>query len=98
MLSPIRVGGGISFKILEAMASGVPVVTTGLGNEGIGGQDRVHLLTSENSKGLATNVTELLKDKNMYKEIALNARKFIEENYEWRGIAKKLDSVYKSLA
>jgi len=98
LLSPIRVGGGISFKILEAMASGVPVVTTGLGNEGIGGQDRVHLLTSENSKGLATNVTELLKDKNMYKEIALNARKFIEENYEWRGIAKKLDSVYKSLA
>lgn len=96
LLSPIRVGGGSSFKIIEAMASGVPVVTTGLGNGGVGGTDREHLLVSENSKGIVDHVCELLTDDKLRTHIRTNARKFVEENYSWDIIAKKLDSVYDS--
>lgn len=97
LLSPIRVGGGTSFKILEAMSSGVPVVTTKLGVEGIGAIDSIHVLTAESSIGIADKVMELTFNKNLYNKIALNARQFIEDNYSWVGISKKLEGVYKSL-
>lgn len=97
LLSPIRVGGGSSFKILEAMSCGLPVLTTNLGAEGIGAKDRVNILIAENSKGFTSSISELLKDTNLYKQIALSGRNFVVENYSWDGIAKKLNSLYKSL-
>jgi polysaccharide biosynthesis protein PslH len=97
LLSPIRVGGGSSFKILEAMSCGLPVLTTNLGAGGIGAKDRINTLIAENSKGFADNVTELLRNEKFYKELALNARSFVVENYSWDGIAKKLNALYKSL-
>lgn len=98
LLSPIRVGGGSSFKILEAMSCGLPVLTTNLGAAGIGAEDRENILIAENSKGFAKNVADLLNDEKLYREIAVNGRNFVEENYSWDGIAKKLNSLYKSLA
>lgn len=90
LLSPIKVGGGTSFKILEAMASGVPVVTTRLGAEGIGDA----LLTAETSQEIADKVGELFINNEQYTRIALRARKLIEDKYSWTKIALKLDKIY----
>lgn len=97
LLAPIRVGGGASFKILEAMSCGLPVLTTSLGVSGIGAKDREQVLLAENSKGFARNISEIIKDKALYEKIARNGRGFVEENYSWDGIAEKLDIIYKSL-
>lgn len=94
LLSPIKVGGGTSFKILEAMACGVPVVTTKLGIEGIGGDI---CLTGETNEEIIEKIEELFLNRKLYEGIANKARKFIEENYDWKKISKKLDSVYLSL-
>lgn len=96
LLSPIKVGGGTSYKILESMASGVAVVTTDLGVEGIGAKDKVHALVGTNSKDLAENVLRLLNDASLREELTVNARKLIEEKYDWKKIVKVLESVYKS--
>ncbi|HSD98662.1 MAG TPA: glycosyltransferase family 4 protein [Patescibacteria group bacterium] len=96
LLSPIRVGGGTSYKILEAMASGVPVVTSPLGVEGLGASKNKEALVGETSDHLAKYVVSLLTDKKEYTQIAKNARKFIEENYSWEKIAKELEGVYKN--
>ncbi len=95
LLAPITVGGGTSFKILESMASGVPVVTTNLGVKGIGAKNNIHALTSENASDLAENVFKLLEDKVEYEKIRKNARKLIEENFSWEKISEKLEKVYK---
>ncbi len=96
LLAPVRVGGGTSFKILEAMASGVPVITTSLGATGLGAQDGKEILIADEADTIVEKLTELLSDIELYTKIAKNARKLIEKNFDWRIIVKKLENVYTS--
>jgi len=96
LLAPIRAGGGTSYKILEAMASGVGVVTTNLGLEGLDAKNNVHALASEHEDELANLVLGLVQDHSLYRKLTLNARKLIEEKYDWKIIAQKLDEIYMS--
>lgn len=96
LLAPIRVGGGTSFKILEAMAAGVPVVTTSLGIEGIGARDKEEVLIADDAKGLSRQVLNVLQDNEIRIKLINNARKLIEERYDWRKIVKRLEEVYES--
>lgn len=96
LLAPIRAGGGTSYKILEAMASGVGVVTTNLGLEGLEAKNNIHALASEKEDELAELSLVMIQDHSVYRKLTLNARKLIEEKYDWRVIAQKLDEVYMS--
>lgn len=96
LLAPLRVAGGTSYKILEAFASGVAVVTTNLGIEGLEAKNNTHVLSGETPFQLADSVCNLLLDHSLYKRITLNARKFVEEKYDWKKITKKLEEVYMS--
>jgi glycosyltransferase involved in cell wall biosynthesis len=96
LLAPIRAGGGSSYKIIEAMASGVGVVTTSLGLEGLDAKNNVHALAAEKEDELAQLVLVMLNDHSVYRKLTLNARKFIEERYDWKIISQKLDEVYMS--
>jgi glycosyltransferase involved in cell wall biosynthesis len=95
LLSPIRIGGGTQYKILEAMASGTPVVTTQLGIEGIDARDEENVLVGETSHDLARLTARVLEDEDLYIKIAKNARSFIEKSYTWESIVRKLENVYK---
>jgi len=96
LLAPIRVGAGTSYKILEGMATGTAVVTTCLGIEGLEAKDSLQVLASDNAKVLAGNVLKLLTDKALYEKLTKNARDFVQKNYDWEEIAKKLEEVYLS--
>jgi len=95
LLAPIRVGGGTSFKILEAMASGIPVITTDLGNA-IGAKD-TEILIANNPEDFIDKIKKLLEDEEFYGKISANARKLVEKKYNWKKIANDLDSVYESV-
>ncbi len=96
LLAPLRAAGGTSYKVLEAMASGTAVVTTSLGIEGLEAKNGMHVLSSEAPLELAEFVYNLYSDHSLYRKLTLSARKFVEENYDWRRIAKKLNEVYES--
>jgi len=96
LLAPIRVGGGTSFKILEAMASGVPVVTTNLGNA-INAKKDLEIVVAEDAKDFVVKIIKLLENEELYETISKNARKLIERKFNWKKIAKDLDSVYESV-
>ena len=96
LLAPLRAAGGTSYKVLEAMASGTAVVTTSLGIEGLEAKNGMHMLSSEAPLELAEFVYNLYSDHSLYRKLTLSARKFVEENYDWRRIAKKLNEVYES--
>lgn len=94
LLAPIKVGGGTSYKILEAMASGVPVVTTELGVVGLGAKHQREALVGNSSLELSSAVVDLLSDAKLYAKIQQNARKMIEEKYTWESITQALEMVY----
>ncbi len=61
-VAPLLTGGGIIVKTLDALAAGTPVVTTSIGNEGIGAKPGEHLLVGDTPASFAAQVVLLLCD------------------------------------
>ena len=98
LLAPIRVGGGTSYKILEAMSCGTPVVTMALSAKSINAIDNHDIMVGETPEELATKTIQLLQDAETYERISKNGRALVERKYTWKAIAKKLDAAYKELS
>ena len=95
LVTPIKGPGGTRLKILEAMASALPVVTTSVGAEGLNVVNGKHALISDNMDRLAELAAEVIRDKKMAKKLGDSAREFVIENYRWQISADRLDNIYK---
>ena len=94
---PVRLGGGFRGKSLEAMASGVPVVSTSLGVQGVAGKDGEEFLLAETAQKFADQVSLLLSDEKLHKKISENGRKLMLEKYSWQEGVKVLENTLKEL-
>ncbi len=94
---PMRAGSGTRLKILEAFASGLPVVSTALGAEGIEQRPGEHLLLAEQAAEFARATLDLLDDEALGTELAGNARCLVEATYDWRQISARQLSAYAEL-
>lgn len=94
-VAPMQAGTGIQNKLLEAMASGVPVVATPYALGGMEVIDGEHLLVAEDDKEFAEKVVHLLKDRALRCRLARNARRLVEEKYTWERSVKMLEEVYQ---
>ncbi|MBI2309952.1 glycosyltransferase [Candidatus Collierbacteria bacterium] len=97
MLAPIRNGRGTRYKILEAMAAGLPVVSTSLGIEGIRAKDGVNALIRDSKEELVRATVELLKNPALTKKLAINGKRLVDNNFNWEKISGDLDVVYQKL-
>lgn len=97
MVAPIKGSGGTRLKILEAMAAGLPIVSTNIGVAGLNVEDGNQVLVSDTPKGLASKTIKLLSDKKLYKKISDNGQRFVKEHYDWKSIVKLHDSIYKKV-
>lgn len=95
LLAPIRVGGGTSYKILESMACGTPVVTMPLSANALHATDEGTILVGKTAVELVEKTINVLQDKQLYEKISKKGRKLIEERYTWTEIGKELDKVYQ---
>ena len=82
-LAPLAYGTGIKTKILEAMAMGLPVITNSIGAEGIWAENGKHWIVSDDPREIAMYVDELMESQERCEELGQNAKKFIEENFQW---------------
>ena len=97
LLAPIRNGRGTKYKVLEAMASQVPVVTTQLGIEGIAAQPGKSVLLAETADSLAQKTIKVLTNKSLSKKLATNGKQLVYSQYNWQVISQKLDKIYQQL-
>ena len=96
-VAPMYAPGGTRLKILAAMASMVPVVTTTIGAEGYGATDGESILIGNTSQELAERSVEVLNGKKLYEKIALNARDLVDRKFLWEPIAEKLEKIYEEI-
>ena len=92
---PILSGGGVRVKILEAMAMGVPVISTTIGCEGLAVRNGEHLLVADTPRDFAQACAAVLQDEKLARELAQNARRLIVEQYDANSALRTLDSVYE---
>jgi glycosyltransferase involved in cell wall biosynthesis len=91
---PVRAGGGMRVRILEALARGMPIVTTTIGLEGIEAEPGEHVLVGDSPVEFATRVIRVLKEQTLQEQLARNGRELIEKRYDFRVVLSQLDRVY----
>ncbi len=85
---PLRQGSGTRLKILEAMALGTPVVSTAKGAEGLDVTPDHDILIANEPAEFAQRVVQLLRDAALRERIAANARRLVEQRYDWQQIGR----------
>lgn len=97
LVAPIYGPGGTRLKILAAMKSMIPVVTTPLGAEGYGAIDGESIVVGTTPEDIAQKTIHVLKNKDLYTKIAKAARKIVDTHFSWDPIAQKLESIYEEI-
>lgn len=92
---PMTFGSGIKTKNLEAMAMGLPVVTTSIGAENINAVDKVDWYVEDNSEKFADCVLEILNNNELQSKIAENARNYILNNFTWNVARQRFEKLLK---
>jgi glycosyltransferase involved in cell wall biosynthesis len=95
---PLRGGGGTRFKALEAMAAGLPLVSTPMGMEGIAAEAGTHYLSGETPAELGSAIVRLLDDPALRDQLAEAAGRLVRARYDWRVVAARLLDVYREVA
>jgi glycosyltransferase involved in cell wall biosynthesis len=93
---PVRVGSGLQNKILEAMATGTPIVSTSFGNEGVGATPGVELRVADEPAAFATELLALLADPAGRDLQAAAAHTFVEREFSWAANAEKIERLYEA--
>lgn len=97
-IAPLQAGSGIQNKILEAMAMGLPVITTSYGNSGILARHNEEIIITDDLKTILTNIIDLLNNHQKSTYLSNNARRLVEEKFSWNNSTKLLENIYSKFA
>jgi len=90
---PLRVGGGTRLKIFEAMAAGIPVVSTTIGAEGLGARDGDTIRVADTPEDFAAACIALLNDGAERKRLRDRALQMVTEQYSWEAVASAFEKL-----
>lgn len=94
-ICPLQFGSGIKTKNLEAMAMGMPVVTTTIGAENIDATNGKEWIVANCDKEFSDCVIDLLKDDNKNAALSRNGQNYVKENFNWERARKALEEIVK---
>lgn len=95
VIVPLRAGGGTRLKVLEALSSARPVISTRIGAEGIEVVDRTHILFAESPSDFAQTLTAVSADPAKAYEIAEAGARLARSSYSWQAIQAVLCDIIR---
>lgn len=95
---PLRTGAGTRLKILEAMAAGVPVVSTPLGAEGLEAEDgkNILLVSSDDTEGWASRVASLVSSPGLRQQLTEAGLQLVRTRNDWEILGARLREIYRT--
>ncbi|MDR2327942.1 MAG: glycosyltransferase family 4 protein [Acidovorax sp.] len=93
-VAPLRHGGGSKLKVLEALAAGLPLVSTGQGVSGLDIVSPEHYLAAESAQAMAEALDQLLNSPQQAEQIGEAGRHYVRHNHDWESAAIALEQVY----
>ncbi|HUP33402.1 MAG TPA: glycosyltransferase family 4 protein [Gaiellaceae bacterium] len=97
LVLPLRSGGGTRLKALEALAAGVPLVSTRFGVAGLDVRDGEHVLLGERPAELAAQALRVLEDDALAERLSTAGRRLVETRYDWSVVARPLIELHAEL-
>lgn len=98
LIVPLRAGGGMRVKILNALAQGLPIVSTTLGAEGIAVTPGHDILLADEPADFANAVLRVLDNPALANRLRQNGRRLAEEQYDYRNKCGALNKIYSRAA
>jgi len=98
-VAPVRIGGGMRTKVLQAMAYGKAVVTTTRGAEGLSlGGIQLPLATADDAEGIARAAVDLLADDGRRHALGQAARTYVAEHFSPQAYTTRQEAIYAELS
>jgi glycosyltransferase involved in cell wall biosynthesis len=91
---PLRFGSGTRLKILEAMAAGIPVISTKLGAEGLDLEDGTHLLLADSPDEMIAAAGRLAATPELWQRLSRSGREVVSRLYDWRALSEELYRIH----
>ncbi|MBD3637703.1 MAG: glycosyltransferase [Crocinitomicaceae bacterium] len=95
-VAPLFIGTGLQNKLLEAMALGLPCITTSLVNNALNAKDGEHLLIADTAEAFRTLIRQLLENSELRESLSIKGREFVKENFSWEKSVRKLEAVFET--
>ena len=95
-VAPLWSGTGQQNKILEAMALGVPCITTSAVNNAIGAAPNHEILIAESTQNFIDAIHQLQNNPDLYQKIKNNATTFVKNNFDWKHNCLVLSSIIEN--
>ncbi|MEW6517299.1 MAG: glycosyltransferase [candidate division FCPU426 bacterium] len=96
-IAPLRFGAGMKGKVGEALAGGLPVVTTSMGAEGMGVEHDRQLLVADDAEGFAQAVIRLYSDPALWERLSQAGQDFMQRQYAPDAIKDQLATVLQAI-
>jgi glycosyltransferase involved in cell wall biosynthesis len=97
MVVPLFQGSGTRFKILEAWAAKVPVVSTAKGAEGLDVENERHLLFAETASEFLQCLRRLWTNKPLAEKLTVNGLELVKRDYSWRATSRRISLAVNEL-
>jgi sugar transferase (PEP-CTERM/EpsH1 system associated) len=89
-VAPLFIGTGLQNKLLEAMASGIPCVTTDLVNNSLKAEAGKSILIATTATEFVDAILKLLQDEHLRNQVAVEGKAFVKTNFSWDEQGKRL--------
>lgn len=94
---PLKAGGGMRIKILNALSMGKAVVSTSIGCEGIDVENGKNIYVADTENEFAQRIMELLEDSNKRDKLGEAGLLLVREKYQWERVAEQIENEYERI-